>query len=114
MADLNTLTIVFRNDTEERWVKNNPRLGEGEIVASLDGDTTRFKLGDGVSNYVDLPYTDLYTALKDGCMYRPAGKPFPWDKIEYKFLNDGLQEEVNAGDNMVLDLSNIEELFKGD
>ena len=54
--------IVHKHDVESNWIKATgftPLLGE---LIIYDPDTThsysRFKIGDGVSNVNDLPFTD--------------------------------------------------------
>lgn len=112
MGDKNTLTIFFRNDTEERWIEHNPVLLDGEIAASLYGDNVRFKIGDGKTCYRDLDEVNLHTALKNGCMYVPVGTSFPWRKVKFKFLNAKLQEEVDSGAELYVDSNMISNLFK--
>ena len=46
--------LCFRGDTAARWAAFNPVLAEREFV--LETDTNLFKVGDGVTPYVDLPY----------------------------------------------------------
>lgn len=57
---LNT-KIIIRNDTAVNFVNENPTLLKGEIALELD--TKKYKIGNGISNYVDLPY---YNHLDDG------------------------------------------------
>ena len=46
--------IKLRGDTTERWALNNPILLLRETV--LDTTLNKFKIGDGVRHYLDLPY----------------------------------------------------------
>jgi hypothetical protein len=46
--------IQLRHDTAANWTSVNPRLLVGEI--GIETDTTRMKIGDGVLNWVNLPY----------------------------------------------------------
>ena len=46
--------IKLRGDTTERWALNNPVLLLRETV--LDTTLNKFKIGDGVRHYLDLPY----------------------------------------------------------
>lgn len=57
---LNT-KIIIRNDTAVNFVNQNPTLLKGEIA--LEIDTKKYKIGNGVNNYVDLPY---YNHIDDG------------------------------------------------
>jgi len=46
--------IQLRRDTSDKWVINNPILLEGEFGYEID--TTKMKIGDGVTPWNDLPY----------------------------------------------------------
>jgi hypothetical protein len=46
--------IQIRRDTLANWTAINPRLHEGEI--GIDLTVMQFKLGDGVQNWLSLPY----------------------------------------------------------
>jgi hypothetical protein len=46
--------IQFRRGTETQWFNGNPILAQGEIGVELD--TSRFKIGNGIDNWNDLPY----------------------------------------------------------
>ena len=46
---------IRRGDSSE-WISANPILADGE--QALENDTLKTKFGDGVTNYVDLPYQD--------------------------------------------------------
>jgi hypothetical protein len=45
-----------RRDTLANWTAINPVLGDGEFVVEK-GNPPKFKIGDGVSHYLDLPYS---------------------------------------------------------
>ena len=53
MAD----TVQFRRDIASEWEKYNPVLLAGEI--GIETDTHRFKLGDGLTAWVDLIYSSI-------------------------------------------------------
>jgi len=60
--------IQFRRDTVENWEEYNPILADGEI--GIERDSQRFKLGDGIKVWTELPYssnrlTDDYFAYID-------------------------------------------------
>lgn len=57
---LNT-RVQSKRDTSANWTTNNPVLLDGEviIVDTSSGDV-RFKIGDGVSTYTQLPFQDEY------------------------------------------------------
>ena len=58
----NTLRVRVKNryDTEENWTTNNPVLLSGETVFSIVSGsvdtTTKHKVGNGISNYKQLPF----------------------------------------------------------
>lgn len=51
------IQLSLRGDTLARWAEFNPVLGDRELV--LETDSRRFKIGDGVSSYLDLPYAGV-------------------------------------------------------
>jgi hypothetical protein len=46
--------IQLRGDTAANWTAENPVLAEREMA--LETDTDQFKVGDGVTEWDDLPY----------------------------------------------------------
>lgn len=46
--------IQLRGGTLALWTQHNPVIAEREMV--LETDTDKFKIGNGVDNYLDLPY----------------------------------------------------------
>jgi len=48
------IQIQVRRDSSENWLNNNPILAEGEC--GLELDTHKFKFGDGINLWNDLPY----------------------------------------------------------
>lgn len=48
------IQIQLRRGSESLWANVNPILAEGELALELDTD--RFKIGDGVRRWNDLPY----------------------------------------------------------
>lgn len=52
-----TTQLAFRGDTLEGWTTHNPVLAARELA--IETDTSQFKLGDGVTAYLDLPYGGL-------------------------------------------------------
>ena len=49
--------IQFRRGKSVTWVEKNPLLEEGE--PGYETDTRKFKIGDGISYWVDLPYAKI-------------------------------------------------------
>ena len=53
--------IQWKRDTSANWTTNNPVLLDGEIIiVDTNAGETRFKVGDGVSTYTQLPFQDEY------------------------------------------------------
>ena len=48
--------IQIRRDTAANWTSENPILSDGEIGIEKDADPIRFKIGNGVDTWGDLPY----------------------------------------------------------
>lgn len=49
-----TYTFKLRRGPSTEWTTDNPILDEGE--PGLETDTGKFKLGDGIQSWIDLPY----------------------------------------------------------
>lgn len=60
MADKEFLTrIKMKRDTSSNWTKNNPVILNGEmILVDTDNGELRLKIGDGIKNYIQLPFND--------------------------------------------------------
>ena len=51
--------IQWKRDTSANWEANNPVLLDGEIIiVTTNAGETRFKVGDGVKTYTQLPFQD--------------------------------------------------------
>ena len=62
---LNT-RVQSKRDTSANWTTNNPVLLDGEvIIVDTNAGETRFKVGNGVSTYTQLPFQDenIYSEL---------------------------------------------------
>ncbi len=57
MAQTVITKIILRNDTSENWTNVNPVLSKGEIGVSID--MGKVKIGNGTSQWVDLPYANV-------------------------------------------------------
>lgn len=66
------IQLQFRRGTAARWQNANPILAAGEM--GLEGDTDRFKIGDGVTSWNSLPYGGL-----------KGDKGDPGDTVAYSF-----------------------------
>ena len=63
-----TIRYKLRNDTGTNWTSKNPILAQGE--PGYDSTENRFKVGNGVDTWNDLPY------LKDDDTIVPAGTSY--------------------------------------
>lgn len=56
-----TSRIKMKRDTSANWNTNNPILLNGEIIiVDTEAGETRYKIGDGVKTYSQLPFQDEY------------------------------------------------------
>jgi hypothetical protein len=46
--------ILIRRDLAANWTSANPVLGDGE--QGYETDTRKMKIGDGITNWINLPY----------------------------------------------------------
>ena len=53
-------TLQIRHDTPQNWVTRNPVLANGEY--GLEANTFLIKVGDGVRDWVHLPYLNKLDA----------------------------------------------------
>lgn len=85
-----SLTIFPRRDLEENWLTENPVLKDKEFIVCVSKDLVRYKLGDGVSCYKDLPFTSLFEALMFGSIYAPPSWPYPYQSVKLRLLDEDL------------------------
>ena len=54
------IKLQIRRDTRANWIEANPVLAQGEIIEVLPGsnEPARFKIGDGVTAYNNLPFIE--------------------------------------------------------
>lgn len=56
--DLNA-RIKHKRDSAINWSTNNPVLLKGEcVIVDMDDGLVRIKIGDGINNFISLPYAD--------------------------------------------------------
>lgn len=51
------MNIQFRRGDSSQWAEANPILSSGEL--GFEQDTNQFKIGDGISNWLSLPYNSI-------------------------------------------------------
>ncbi|HZJ99959.1 MAG TPA: hypothetical protein VFC79_08135 [Tissierellaceae bacterium] len=71
--------LQIRNGTASEWTSVNPLLMEGELA--LEKDTRKFKIGNGMDNWNDLPYA---TQGEQG----EKGEPFIYDDFTEEQLEE--------------------------
>lgn len=69
--------VKNRRDTLEKLTDTNPLLYDGELC--IESDTLKFKFGDGVTRYNDLPYPSM--SIPPGGIIPYAGKVIPDDYL---------------------------------
>lgn len=52
------IEIQFRNGSKELWESRNPTLRQGEPGVEIEGENLRWKIGNGLDAWNDLPYAD--------------------------------------------------------
>ena len=57
MTEFNS-RIKLKTDTEENWSLNNPVLLDGEIIIVKNQQEKKIKIGDGTTNYSNLPFQE--------------------------------------------------------
>jgi hypothetical protein len=77
-----SLTIILKNDTETNWESKNPILQESEVIVVRQPSNLAYKLGDGITHYKDLPFSDLEYCLEHGYMYVKGNTAFNIQKIK--------------------------------
>lgn len=63
--------VVLRTETNSRWEKFNPIFRLGELIACETSEGYKFKLGDGVTPYKNLPFIPLGEGIDKGCVFTP-------------------------------------------
>lgn len=64
---LQNIKISLRSDSLENWISSNPVLKNGELVMvnDISADLVRFKIGNGVSAFMQLPYVNEKKVITD-------------------------------------------------
>ena len=65
------IQLQFRRDTAANWTFNNPTLASGEF--GLETDTYNFKIGNGVDDWITLPYGGLMGPTGTTGPFGPTG-----------------------------------------
>lgn len=130
MAQVINHIYQFKRGTAQRWIDVNPILKDGE--PGFEYDTGKFKIGDGFTPWVTLPYIGensvfnakthkdfpkegnenvLYKASEENALYQ-------WDSetSTYQLLSSGdqlIDELVKEVNQLEEDLTELEKLLQG-
>lgn len=93
---------IRRGDAAD-WIESNPVLADGE--QALENDTLKTKFGDGVTNYVDLPYQDQQGPTGPTGPLGPTGPTGPKGEtgsfggavFTYNYLTDTADTDPGSG-----------------
>ena len=81
------LTIKPRRGTIDEWNEHEDTiLREHELVVIKNDNPElepKFKLGDGVTPFKNLPYVTMHQAFRDGIMYSSNGRDTIYVRIDY-------------------------------
>lgn len=69
------IRLQIRNDTASNWQNENPLLMEGELA--IEQDTRKFKIGNGIDDWNNLPYATQGEKGKQG-------DPLQWDDLTHE------------------------------
>ena len=75
------IQIQFRRDTSISWTNANPVLASGEMGIELD--TKQFKIGDGTTRWILLPYGGLQGPVGPAGLILPSQTPTPGQVLTY-------------------------------
>lgn len=67
------MIVYFRNDYEKNWEKGNPLLKFNEVIVVITKDGLKFKKGNAIDKYLDLPFISLEKCFNDACVYSKEG-----------------------------------------
>lgn len=64
---LQNVKISLRTDSLSNWIAENPVLNDGEfaIVNDISASLTRFKVGNGLSTFSQLPYVNQQKVITE-------------------------------------------------
>lgn len=96
-------SFQLRRGTGIDWATKNPRLREGEM--GLELGTNRYKIGDGVRNWLDLPYFSDDSTLKayiDAEIANLAGSVSGVTQLEFTTHVEATEPHANYDDGSSL------------
>lgn len=72
MNTVRPLLIRPRRDTYENFAEANLVYRTGEMLVVRKGSVNRYKVGDGVRPFLELPYVSCEHMLSNGKIYAPG------------------------------------------
>ena len=97
--------IIIRNDISTNWANANPTPSKAEIC--IETDTNKYKVGDGVTNWANLPY---YNHINDGTMNKLVQLINKLDNDDFGAINDVLVNDTSVVEDKVAKLIVIDNL----
>ena len=97
---------ILRNDTLENWVAQNPILDAGETVVVNCGTAgTKFKVGDGTTNFIELPFSGGTEEVYVGTD-QPVGDQVLWINPDGKIgdVTQDIQQLSNTLSSLTTDV----------
>lgn len=85
------VSVQIRRDSRTNWESANTVLLDGQLAMERDGNNTNFKVGDGTTPWLDLPYilkTSGSTAVAPIFIYHKFASDSP------SFQDDNLKDRV--------------------
>lgn len=79
--------ILVRRDTVANWTSQNPILADGEIVYAKD--VNKFKVGNGMSDWMMLEYTDTIAKATEVSLGGVKAIPKTAETVEVSIDDDG-------------------------
>ena len=65
--------IWIRRATFEEWEEHNPIIRKNELIAIYNNDCVCYKIGDGQTNYQNLPWVTNLKDIKEFWLYIEQG-----------------------------------------
>ena len=102
--------IKSKRDTASNWETNNPVLLNGElIIVDTNAGDVRFKIGDGVKTYTQLPFQDesLYNVLSTKADYADL------ESLQASIVQSDLSQTDNTAKDYIKGIIRQESLPEG-
>ena len=101
------VTLIIRNDLAETWASENPILAKGELAAEID--TGLLKIGDGITNFNELKYINLYeNNIIESISVNDVDLVVTNKKVNIDIPLIGLIKSTQYGNDGIIEISNVE------